>query len=68
MQRDRYGEDVDAPTLPLLPTGTVAPLQIAVSDCVLTRGLEMVGIRKAVPSPGAGGGDDFWARTSPALS
>lgn len=67
MKRERDGEDVGVPTLHVLPTRTVAPLQCGVSGCVLQR-LEMAGIRKAAPSPGAGGGDDFWARTSPALS
>lgn len=68
MKRERYGEDVGVPTLHVLPTRAVAPLQCAVSGCVLAQRLEMAGIRKAAPSPGAGGEDDFWARTSPAQS
>lgn len=56
------------PTPHVLPTETVAPLQFAVSVCMLARGVEMAGIRKAASSPGAGVGDDFRARTIPALS
>lgn len=68
MKRERYGEDVGVPTLHVLPTGIVAPLQFAVSGCVLAQRLEMADIKKAALIPGVGEVDDFWARTSFVLS
>lgn len=68
MKRDRYGQVVGVPTLHVLPTGTVTPLQFAGSGCMRGQGLEMADIKKAVLIPGIGEIDDFWARTSSVLS
>lgn len=63
MMRDRYGKDGSVPTLHVLPMGSVT-----VSGCMLAWDWRRLAYRKLPPSPGAGGGDDFWARTSPASS